>query len=252
LPVEGVALEDQDPNEDDEGGEDEILKIKNGDADDEVFKKNKSIQFFMSLLSAIYNSEPPRLSIEARRAKYCLISVKPADPKSSTVESGQDLPKSSATPLESGSGAPNSKKQKERKRAGESDSVHAVREFLTKAKDFLSLENGHAASYPSTSVLQSTATNLTVEYMKHYKHGSIELCKKIRTLKKKGVLPLDTVDNIDLRLSAVENFIILNRILGSRRCLTPMSPMDSTFVNLSELDLTKLFWHDTALKRQLQ
>ncbi|KAI8594976.1 hypothetical protein EDD21DRAFT_426004 [Dissophora ornata] len=31
-----------------------------------------------------------------------------------------------------------------------------------------------------------------------------------------------------------------------------MSPIDVKFVNLSELELTKIFWHDHLLKRQLQ
>jgi hypothetical protein len=134
--------------------------------------------------------------------------------------------------------------------------------------------------------MRSTAQHLCVEYMKHYRNGSFELCKmvivasinffkktfthshcimiltlshhnfilafQIRNLKKKGALPADTVDNIDPKMSPAQNFIILNRVTGCRRCLSPMSSIDSNFVNFSELELTKIFWQDPLLCRQLQ
>lgn len=127
---------------------------------------------------------------------------------------------------------------------------------------------------------------MSVEFMKHYRHGSADLCKKVTTfitlsrsltynilcnsayslslsyfetfafqihnLKKKGLLPSHTVDNIDPKISPAENFIILNRVLGYRRCLSPMSSMDSKLIGFSELDLIRIFWQDALLCRQLQ
>lgn len=60
------------------------------------------------------------------------------------------------------------------------------------------------------------------------------------------------MDHVDPKLSAAENFIILNRITGSRRCLVPMSSFEDKFITLSELDLTKVFWHQRPLREQLQ
>ncbi|KAG0020648.1 hypothetical protein BGZ81_009264, partial [Podila clonocystis] len=126
-----------------------------------------------------------------------------------------------------------------------------VRMFMDKAKDFLPQQT-QAVKYPGSSFLRSAAVQLTVEFRKHFKNGSIDLCKKIECLKKKGLLPHDAVDRIDSTKSSVENFITLNRTSGSRRCLVPMSSFEDKFVTVSELDLTKIFWQDEVLKRQLQ
>ncbi|GJJ77592.1 hypothetical protein EMPS_09951 [Entomortierella parvispora] len=211
----------------------------------------------MRLVKELQRQHPLRVMDTARLAAF-KAKYKPhsTDQSSSTDQLSYTDQTSSSDQIpsvEQKNTASNADKAKVKKEKGDSDSVCAVREFLIKAKDFLPPQNGNAAGpYPSSSVLQSTALNLTIEYMKHYKHGSLDLCKKIRALKKKGILPPNTVDNIDLKLSPVENFIILNRITGSKRCVTPISPMDSTFVNISELDLIKLFWQDQALKEQLQ
>jgi len=67
-------------------------------------------------------------------------------------------------------------------------------------------------------------------------------------LKKRASCPADAVDHIDPKLSAAENFIVLNKISGNRRCLVPMSSFGDKFVPLSENDLTRVFWHDTVLE----
>ncbi|KAG0015364.1 hypothetical protein BGZ82_001431, partial [Podila clonocystis] len=125
-----------------------------------------------------------------------------------------------------------------------------VRMFMDRAKDFLP-QQAQTAKYPGSSFLRSTAVQLTVEFRKHFKNGSFDLCKKIECLKKKGLLPPDAVDSIDPKKSPVENFITLNRTTGNRRCLVPMSSFGNKFITISELDLTKVFWQDEALKLQL-
>ncbi|KAG0195495.1 hypothetical protein BGX33_003166, partial [Mortierella sp. NVP41] len=61
-----------------------------------------------------------------------------------------------------------------------SQTVLLVRQFLEHAKDFLPemTEKGTAVPYPASSFLRSTALQLPIEMRKHYKNGSIELCKK--------------------------------------------------------------------------
>ncbi|KAF9323508.1 hypothetical protein BGZ91_003538 [Linnemannia elongata] len=75
--------------------------------------------------------------------------------------------------------------------------------------------NGIEVEYPGSSFLRSAAVQLCVELKKHYKNGTIDLCKKIEVLKAKGHLP-------------------------------------SGFVTLSELDLSRIFWRDPFLKCRIQ
>ncbi|KAK5815551.1 hypothetical protein F5H01DRAFT_366477 [Linnemannia elongata] len=87
---------------------------------------------------------------------------------------------------------------------------------------------------------------------KHYKNGTIDLCKKIEVLKAKGHLPSGVRGFIDPKKSAIENFILLNRACGSRRSLVPVSSFDDKFVTLSELDLSRIFWRDPFLTCRIQ
>ncbi|KAG0197548.1 hypothetical protein BGX33_000520, partial [Mortierella sp. NVP41] len=74
----------------------------------------------------------------------------------------------------------------------------------------------------------------------------------IEVLKNKGLLPRNARDFIDPKKSAIENFVLLNRVCGSRRCLVPMSSFEDKFVTLSELDLSRIFWQDPFLKARIQ
>jgi hypothetical protein len=53
--------------------------------------------------------------------------------------------------------------------------------FLHRAKHFLPeiTKNGTAVEYPGSSFLRSAAVQLCVDLKKHYKNGSIDLCKKV-------------------------------------------------------------------------
>ncbi|KAI8597228.1 hypothetical protein EDD21DRAFT_437411 [Dissophora ornata] len=112
--------------------------------------------------------------------------------------------------------------------------------------------DGAKMLYPGSSILRSTATQLSVELRKHYKNGSKDLCEKAEAPKRKGLLPTDVVVSIDHNISAIENFIHLNKVCMSRRRLAPMSSFEDSFISLSELELTRFFCQDEVSKQQLQ
>ncbi|KAG0246764.1 hypothetical protein BG011_002337, partial [Mortierella polycephala] len=129
-----------------------------------------------------------------------------------------------------------------------------VRKFIEQAQDFLPdfTEGRTTEEYSGSSFLRSAALQLSVELKKHYRNGAIDLCNKIKVLKRKKALLPEARDHITPQRSAIENFILLNRACGSSRSLVPMSSFDVKFINLSELDLTKIFWQDLLLRRMLQ
>ncbi|KAF9317713.1 hypothetical protein BG006_003313, partial [Podila minutissima] len=54
-----------------------------------------------------------------------------------------------------------------------------VHMFMDRAKDFLlPQDQTGTVKYLGSSFLRSTAVQLTVEFRKHFKNGSIDLCKK--------------------------------------------------------------------------
>ncbi|KAF9992815.1 hypothetical protein BGZ65_011765, partial [Modicella reniformis] len=83
--------------------------------------------------------------------------------------------------------------------------------------------------YPGSTVLRSTASQLSIELRKHYRNGSRELCEKIQALKNKGLLPADTPSSINSNISAIENFVILNKACNYRRKLVPLSSFENAF-----------------------
>ncbi|KAF8926944.1 hypothetical protein BGZ47_002457 [Haplosporangium gracile] len=127
--------------------------------------------------------------------------------------------------------------------------IERVREFLpaiTKDGD------GFERDFAGLSFLRSSPMQLLVELKKHYRNGSTDLYKKAAVLKKKKLLPLEARDCVDPKISAIENFVLLNRVCGYPRSLVPMSSFDDKFVTVSELELSKIFWWDPILKQVLQ
>ncbi|KAF9344786.1 hypothetical protein BGX34_005327 [Mortierella sp. NVP85] len=132
-----------------------------------------------------------------------------------------------------------------------------VRDFIKKAKDFLPAMHGAheiviKPPYPASTILRSTATQLSVELKNHFRKGSKELCEKITTMKNIGLLPANTTSEIDFKKSTIENFVALNKVCGGRRKPVPLSTFESSFVSLSEPDLIAVFWHDDDLKALLR
>ncbi|KAG0369825.1 hypothetical protein BC939DRAFT_264344 [Gamsiella multidivaricata] len=131
---------------------------------------------------------------------------------------------------------------------------HVLR-FIEKAKKFLPAitKDGTKMSYSGPTVLRSTATQLSVELKNHYCNGSKDLCEKIKACMTKGLLlSADALGSIDHGISAIENFIPLDRVCMSGRRLAPLTPFEDIFVSLSELELTKIFWQGVALRKLLQ
>ncbi|KAK3822387.1 MAG: hypothetical protein J3R72DRAFT_501860 [Linnemannia gamsii] len=129
-----------------------------------------------------------------------------------------------------------------------------VRSFIEQAQDFLPAftEGRTTEEYAGSSFLRSAVLQLSVELKKHYKNGAVDLHNKIEVLKRKKLLPPEARDLINPQRSSIENFVLLNRACGSDRSLVPMWSHGAKFINLSELDLTKVFWQDPFLRRMLQ
>ncbi|KAG0329520.1 hypothetical protein BG000_012074, partial [Podila horticola] len=120
---------------------------------------------------------------------------------------------------------------------------------------FLSLLTAvHSSKRPSVKGKSGLAVCTFLDRAKNFIPPRVETGSgsKIDLLKKKGLLRSDAVGQIDPKLTLAENFIILNRACGSRRCLSPISSLDNKFITVSEPELTKIFWQDEALKLQLQ
>ncbi|KAF9125980.1 hypothetical protein BGW39_007002 [Mortierella sp. 14UC] len=130
----------------------------------------------------------------------------------------------------------------------------SVCSFIDRASNFLAemTITGAPVEYPRSSSLRSAAVQLSVELKKHYKDGSIDLCKKIQFLKQKGLSPPNARDFVDSMKTTIENFVLLNRVCESRRSLMPLSTFEDKFVTLSELELSRLFWRDPHLKAWMQ
>ncbi|KAF9100876.1 hypothetical protein BGX30_009515, partial [Mortierella sp. GBA39] len=74
----------------------------------------------------------------------------------------------------------------------------------------------------------------------------------IEILKKKELLLAEATGTIDPSLSAIQNFLDLNRVCRRPRCVVPMSSMKGRLIALTELELVGLFWRNPELKCELQ
>jgi len=57
---------------------------------------------------------------------------------------------------------------------------------------------------------------------------------------------------IDNKLSAIENFILLNRSSKSFRRIAPMTGVEQPFISFSDRELGILLWKNEILKPKLQ
>ncbi|KAK3821335.1 MAG: hypothetical protein J3Q66DRAFT_426414 [Benniella sp.] len=106
--------------------------------------------------------------------------------------------------------------------------------------------------YPAGTVLRSTASELAASLRTHFKRGSKELVEKIKSLQKKGSLPADAPCRIDPKVSAVENFLKLNKSINNPWIISPISSMEDSYVYLSEKELITVFWKDVELQKLLR
>ena len=68
---------------------------------------------------------------------------------------------------------------------------------------------------------------------------------------KKGLLPVGVDIAIDDKVSAIENFIRLNKMNGDRWKTVPFTPVEQPFILFSELDMVRIFWSNSILKEWL-
>ena len=63
----------------------------------------------------------------------------------------------------------------------------------------------------------------------------------------RGLLASGVNIAIDDNVSAIENFIRLNKINGDRWKTVPFTPVEQPFILFSELDLVNIFWSNPIL-----
>ncbi|KAF9079285.1 hypothetical protein BGX23_004464, partial [Mortierella sp. AD031] len=105
--------------------------------------------------------------------------------------------------------------------------------------------------YTPTDLVRSVASQLRVELKKIYRNGSHDLSDKLKALQEKGLLAEDTDYRIRSDVSAIENFLRLNRISNQSRRIVPLSTSEQPFVSFSERELISFFWKREPLKKKL-
>ncbi|KAF9354125.1 hypothetical protein BGX34_011191, partial [Mortierella sp. NVP85] len=102
------------------------------------------------------------------------------------------------------------------------------------------------------TVLRPTVSGLAASLRAHFKRGSKELVGKIKSLQK-GPLPVDAPCRIDPKVSAVENFLKLNKTINNPWIISPISSMEDGYICLSEKkELITVFWKDNELQKFLR
>ncbi|KAF9980874.1 hypothetical protein BGZ75_007881, partial [Mortierella antarctica] len=98
-------------------------------------------------------------------------------------------------------------------------------------------------------VERTVGTQLATEYKQHFSRGTLRIQEKALKLKERR--PEITVPEIHHNRSAVENFLVLNKANQKPWKLTPLSPAEHGFINISEKELVIIFCKNDLLKRVL-
>ncbi|KAK3810077.1 MAG: hypothetical protein J3Q66DRAFT_391248 [Benniella sp.] len=109
-----------------------------------------------------------------------------------------------------------------------------------------------AREYPGSSFLSSVSQQLCLEFKGIYRRGTLEMTKQLETKKKKGVLSDKTDIAIDDNVSAIENFIRLNRLNNNRRKIVSLTGNKNPMITISESDLLQLLLKSTKIKTSLE
>ncbi|KAF9158623.1 hypothetical protein BGX20_003309, partial [Mortierella sp. AD010] len=136
---------------------------------------------------------------------------------------------------------------------GNSPNAQAMRRFIKRLENLELLErNTKESELPGSALLRSAASQLTVELDKIYRKGSMALYEKLKRLKDKGLLPSDCKIDVDGKISAIENFIHLNKISKNKRKIAPVMPMRRPMLLFTEHQLAILFSKDDFLMNLMQ
>ncbi|KAK3839087.1 MAG: hypothetical protein JOS17DRAFT_168561 [Linnemannia elongata] len=106
---------------------------------------------------------------------------------------------------------------------------------------------------PFTPVMlvRSVSVQLAVELQRIYGHGTQDLHMQATAMVEKLILPPESDICIQDDISAVENFLQLNRITGNRRRIVPLTTSELPFVSFTEPELASFFWKREPLKTRL-
>ncbi|KAK3821501.1 MAG: hypothetical protein J3Q66DRAFT_333459 [Benniella sp.] len=105
--------------------------------------------------------------------------------------------------------------------------------------------------FPGSSVLSSAASQVTSEMKRFYRKGTLELQAKLTAKSAKSNISDTTTVAINHELSAIENFLVMNRLCGHRRRIVPMTGKAVPFFLFSESDLVGIFMNNDQIKAHL-
>ncbi|KAF9149346.1 hypothetical protein BGX20_006012, partial [Mortierella sp. AD010] len=105
--------------------------------------------------------------------------------------------------------------------------------------------------YPATSILDSVSGQLAVEFKKHYRNGTLKIYEKLKTPSKKGLASDKSEICINSKISAIENFVCLNRAYKNRYRMVPLTGSQQPFVSFTERELVDIFCRSQKLAHKL-
>ncbi|KAF9382477.1 hypothetical protein CPC16_009322 [Podila verticillata] len=112
----------------------------------------------------------------------------------------------------------------------------------------------YSGNYPKGNTkagVRSVTGQLAAEFKRMYGHGARDLHNKLKVMKDKGVVRGDADIQIRPDVSAVENFLYLNRLTGNIRRMVPITPSQQPFMSFSEREIAAFFWKRKVLKEKL-
>ncbi|KAI1286511.1 hypothetical protein EDD11_000408, partial [Mortierella claussenii] len=107
-------------------------------------------------------------------------------------------------------------------------------------------------AYSPSDLTRSIASQLCAELKRIYRSGSHELHEKLIGLQKKGLLPQGSRVVIRSDISAIENFLHLNKTSKNSRRLASLTSSQQPFVSFSERELISIFWKKDGLRARLR
>ncbi|KAI1288302.1 hypothetical protein EDD11_010015, partial [Mortierella claussenii] len=95
--------------------------------------------------------------------------------------------------------------------------------------------------FTPTDLVRSVATQLKAELKRMYTHGTCEIRKKLKKAQDRGILEVNTSILIRDDVTAIENYVSLNKLLQRPRRISPMSSLEDPFVGFTERELSGFF-----------
>ncbi|GJJ77517.1 putative transposase [Entomortierella parvispora] len=124
------------------------------------------------------------------------------------------------------------------------DKVNAFIDRLTELGIYVSPSvdiNESNMPFTPTDLVRSMATQLKAELEKMYKHGTCIIHNKLKKAKDLGILDTNTQILIRDDVSAVENYVSLNKLIQQPRRIAPMTSVEQPFVGFTERELAGFF-----------